>query len=139
MKCKVHTVVCQKWLESERGWGTRPDGYSLHLTERHKDQFIKKYWDGMPDRAPDEYSRPDGESYLCDVSEEIYKAVKESENGISCWGTAPYPGGVDGWIPASPARLEQATVEDLNKEFAPDASGRKIVIVSKRKGGKYGV
>lgn len=30
---KRHGVICQKWEESERGWGTRPNGYSLHLAD----------------------------------------------------------------------------------------------------------
>ena len=95
----LYTIVVQKWEESERGWGTRPDGYSLHLSEENRKQFIEKYWDGMPDAVPDEYSRPDGTSYLCDVDEKIFDAVKKSKNGIRYYGTAPGSGGTDGWIP----------------------------------------
>ncbi|QQG45187.1 MAG: hypothetical protein HYW89_04285 [Candidatus Sungiibacteriota bacterium] len=115
---KVYRVVCQKWLESERGWGTRPDGYSLHLTDKEREQFIKEYWDRMPDQAPDEYSRDDGDPYVCEVSEAIFKKIKESRNGIRCWGTAPYPGGTDGWIPlpSTSTKLDRATIEDLNKK-----------------------
>jgi len=54
-------VIRQDWLESERGWGFRPDGYSLHLTEEDRKSYIKAYWDRMPDQVPDEYSRPSGD------------------------------------------------------------------------------
>ena len=45
MKDATIPVVCQYWEESERGWGVRPDGCSLHLTEADRKQFIKEYWD----------------------------------------------------------------------------------------------
>ncbi|MDO8600300.1 MAG: hypothetical protein Q7R73_01605 [bacterium] len=93
------TVVVQKWEESERGWGTRPDGYSLHLSDADRKIYIKEYWDSMPDTAPDEYSRPDGTPYPCDVDEEIYEEVKKSTNGIRSFKRAPGSGGIDGWIP----------------------------------------
>lgn len=51
-------VWVMEWEESERGWGTRPDGVSLHKSKADCDAYVKKYWEGMPDRAPDEYSRP---------------------------------------------------------------------------------
>lgn len=61
------TLWRQNWLESERGWGIRPDGYSLHTTRGDVDAYIAQYWDGMPDTVPDEYSRPDGEPYQVEV------------------------------------------------------------------------
>src|SRR3989344_7974426 len=68
------TVICQKWLESERNWGSRPNGYSPHLNEEDKENYIQEYWNGMPDEVPDEYSAPDGTSYLCDV-DQVYTVV----------------------------------------------------------------
>lgn len=82
-------VVCQKWEESESGWGTRPDGYSLHLTEKSRVTFCKKYWSKMPEYVPDEYSREDGRPYLCEVSEKIYQDIVKSRNGIWCLGQPP--------------------------------------------------
>ena len=32
---KEKYVVCQLWEESERGWGVRPDGYSLQACLHH--------------------------------------------------------------------------------------------------------
>ncbi len=94
-------VICQKWEESERGWGTRPDGYSLHLDRSSCELFIAKYWEGMPDEVLDEYSRPDGTPYLCEVDEVLYEEVKAGKFGVRKHGTPPGGGGVDGWIPLS--------------------------------------
>lgn len=86
---KNHFVLCQEWLESERGWGSRPDGYSLHrirtdLLMRNADveSFVRDYWESMPDETPDEYSRPCGEYYVCEIDGETYCKLKESKNGL---------------------------------------------------------
>lgn len=101
-KPRKRIVVCQKWEESERGWGTRPYGYSLHLTEEDRVAFCKKYWAKMPkDHIPDDYSREDGTPYSCKVNEEVFKEVNASRNGIWCLGTPPVgldgQRGPDGW------------------------------------------
>ena len=36
-------VYLQHWEESERGWGIRPDGCSLHLTLEDRKKYIEKY------------------------------------------------------------------------------------------------
>lgn len=86
---KKHFVICQEWLETERGWGTRPDGYSLHLIRTDlllKDAdvraFIREYWESMPDEVQDEYSKPCGEHYVCEIDGETYCKLKESKNGL---------------------------------------------------------
>jgi hypothetical protein len=60
-----------RWTEHERGWGSRPDGVTLHRDEAEARRFIANYWASQPDkingRAPDEYSAP-GEPELTDVS-----------------------------------------------------------------------
>lgn len=103
----AHKVWCQKWLESERGWGTRPDGFSLHISKEDLAAFVREYWEKMPESVPDEYSRPDGEPYLCPVNARIYEKVSTSKNGIRGLGTAPYPGGIDGWVSCKPVRLDE--------------------------------
>lgn len=51
-------AILREWEESERGWGIRPDGFSLHLNEAEMERHEKEYWAGMPTKTPDEYSRP---------------------------------------------------------------------------------
>jgi len=78
-------MVCQPWEESERGWGTRPDGYTLHRSMEEHAKFIKLYWDAQPSGpAPDEYSRPAGKPYWCEVDK------AEVAHGESGKGTMPY-------------------------------------------------
>jgi len=74
-----HSVVRVDWLESEAGWGTRPDGYSLHLTSEDADTYIQKYWDGMPNAVPAEYSRPIGQR-IVSVDTETFNRIKKSKH-----------------------------------------------------------
>ena len=96
---QVKNVLCQKWEESERGWGSSPDGYSLHVDKEALAKFVDAYWKTMPDEVPDEYSRPDGTPYWCTVDDETYQQLMESEHGIWKHGVYPGSGGTDGWIP----------------------------------------
>lgn len=72
----MQKLICQEWEESERGWGTRPDGCSLHLTEEDRKTFIKAYWDSMPETPPSEYSRPVSCYCEVDVDETAYDFEK---------------------------------------------------------------
>jgi len=83
----MNAVYKQNWIESERGWGIRPDGVSLHLSIDECATYIKKYWEGMPDDAPDEYSRPSGHPILVEVSDEVYNKVHaaQGEHGLRIW------------------------------------------------------
>lgn len=96
---KMFRVLCQKWEESERGWGARPDGYSLHLNDADREQYIKEYWSGMPDEVPDEYSRPCGTAYWCEVDQKMHDEILKSTNGIREFRNSyPGSGGADGWV-----------------------------------------
>lgn len=94
----THEVIVQKWEESERGWGTRPDGCSLHLTEEDRKKFLEEYWARQPKggEVPDEYSRPDGTPYKAQIDRETFEKVQASSNGI--WSQSVPAGGIDGWV-----------------------------------------
>lgn len=77
----TRTLYRQNWLESERGWGIRPDGYSLHLSRLDRDAYVRQYWNRMPEQVPDEYSLPDGECSAIQVDEATYQAVAASQHG----------------------------------------------------------
>ncbi len=86
-----YIVIRQDWEESERGWGVRPDGISLHATPKNCQTFIKEYWDSMPDEIPDEYSRPSNEPYPFRVTQKLYALVIRSKNGLRVFrGTNAY-------------------------------------------------
>jgi hypothetical protein len=71
-------VVCQDWLEHERGWGSRPDGYTLHLTLADRDVYVVGYDATFNNRetAPDTYV--EGRSLqprIVAVEEETYQML----------------------------------------------------------------
>ncbi len=99
-------LLCQKWEESEAGWGTRPDGYSIHLNEVSLKAYIDAYLDSMPDEVQPEYSRPDGTPYWFEATKDQYEeviAAYKNEHGKFKYGVyhweKTYPGnsGTDGW------------------------------------------
>ncbi len=97
-------IVCQKWEETESGWGVRPDGYSLHLSEEDRKEFVKQYWASMPaGPAPDEYSRESGSAYTCKGGPSLTKALRKAKEdghpGLRFFSnTYPGDGGKDGWV-----------------------------------------
>lgn len=66
-------VLCQLWVESERGWGQRPDGYSLHVDRASLQAYVDAYWAQMPETAPDEYEKPNGAPFEVEVSDAAYQ------------------------------------------------------------------
>lgn len=60
-------VYIQEWTESERGWGTRFDGYAIHASVDDAVSHVHKHWGSMPDNVPDCYSRPSGSIYEVDA------------------------------------------------------------------------
>lgn len=79
----MRIALCQTWTETERGWGQRPDGYSLHLNEEALEEYLAK--DSKQKRrtgvAPDEYSFPDisGE-YWCEIDEETHNLLLDKKS-----------------------------------------------------------
>jgi len=78
----LEDAIHLSWTESEKGWGIRPDGCSLHLITDDSRDFVEAYWARMPDEPPEEYSKPAGEPVKVFVSPKIYKQIQDSENGI---------------------------------------------------------
>lgn len=79
-----------EWTESERGWGQRPDGASLHATAEDAKKYIADYWEREKERnpsgeTPDEYSRPDSDGFPVLVSKDVFDKIKASDNGIRLW------------------------------------------------------
>lgn len=77
----MKSVYLQYWEESERGWGVRPDGCSLHLTlDNHKSYVNRIYDDRDPNVIPDEYDRTVGDPIVVSVSDDIFNQVSESKS-----------------------------------------------------------
>ncbi len=80
---RTYVVVRREWMESERGWGQSPYGYSLHLNEEDLKAFIEEHWEKWPDEVPDWYYGPDwSSSKPFEVDEATYQEIKASKNGI---------------------------------------------------------
>jgi hypothetical protein len=110
-----HKVFAQDWEESERGWGVRPDGTSLHLTEQDVAEYVQTYYRTFNSRGAvsDEYTRTSGEAYEIEVTEEIYQELlvqaarvgeplsralrvhrvtrSKDKNGFTVWTIVRYP------------------------------------------------
>lgn len=93
----VRTVLAQDWEESERGWGTRPDGFTLHLTSEAHQAYVKDYYLRNNNRAvtPDEYTRVCGDPKMVQVSEKIYKKLVKHKAKNGLWGSGA------SWCPGS--------------------------------------
>jgi len=71
---QAHAV---NWIESERGYGQRSDGYSLHLTGEDVELFIEQH--GRIEGNAECYSRPDGEKFLVIIDEILYDYLEEQK------------------------------------------------------------
>lgn len=102
----LEEAVYLSWEESEAGWETRPDGFSLHLTVQDAHRFVHDYWKKMPDSVPDTYARPAGTPYPVKVGERLYEDIRKSGYGIKHYdeeklvkdGELVFIGGRNGWV-----------------------------------------
>lgn len=81
----MNEAILLNWIESERGWGQRSDGCSIHLTEEDAKAFVKEYNEDLPEEVPDEYSRPDSGPQKVVISDKLYEKLTDSDNGIRLW------------------------------------------------------
>lgn len=96
-------VVVQNWTETERGWGQRPDGYTVHLSledcRKYRADFMENQRSTLGEEVPDEYTFPSGEPYLASISLPDLKILElerkpEAEGGTDSsglWGKGNFP------------------------------------------------
>jgi len=83
------SVFCQDWEESERGWGTRPDGHTLHLTKEAHREHVKNFYDnqhkifldhGLKEGdTPDEYTRIGNGFRQIAVRHDTWEKVRDAD------------------------------------------------------------
>ena len=112
-------IWVQKWEESERGWGTRPDGYTIHKSQKDIGLYLKAMRDqetawaiqagGGAVFVPDEYSRPSGNPYEAEITDvALIQKLEGSQYG--CRGSGSYPPSIKpqadqtGWVPLPPTK-----------------------------------
>lgn len=91
MKCWAQT-----WTESERGWGQRPDGYTLHKTKDDITHFLNRMRTREAEiykgQTPDEYSFPDSPPTLVEITDkDTIDKLNASTEGIWGPGNSPPP------------------------------------------------
>ncbi len=71
-------IYIQTWTEFERGWGSRPDGASLHLTKEDAEAFVVEYNKVFNNEksAPDEYTVSDRNPKLIEVDSSVQDELK---------------------------------------------------------------
>lgn len=73
----LKAVYVQNWEESERGWGTRPDGFTVHPTRDQRDEYVRWFNETFNNESevPDEYTRADGEPFPVPVEQALYDKI----------------------------------------------------------------
>lgn len=66
----------QFWDESERGWGFRSDGCSLHFTKEDAEAYVKRHEDSLPKVIPNEYEIRNGKPIKVQVINILYNKIK---------------------------------------------------------------
>lgn len=72
----MEELYLQYWEESERGWGIRPDGCSLHIDDISHKSYISEIYEGRDkNNIPNEYDRTVGELITVKVKKDLYEMV----------------------------------------------------------------
>lgn len=81
-KERPFTVFIQNWTERERGWGQRPDGFTIHLSKEHHKNYVSYYMKtyNNADSVPDEYTTTDGDPIEIEVDSELYGRIKRASD-----------------------------------------------------------
>lgn len=85
-------VYLETWTESEAGWGTRPDGVTLHLSKEDYHKYVDDYWEREKEYnpsgvTPNEYTRQDNNLKMVMISENLYETLTQNKDnfGLRLW------------------------------------------------------
>lgn len=74
----MNKCILQFWEESERGWGIRQDGCTIHLNEDIRISYIEGIYSHRDSKmVPYEYDRPIGKSIECFISDGLYEKIDQ--------------------------------------------------------------
>lgn len=83
-------LIVQLWEEVEEGVHTAQAGYSLHLEEKDRPAFLKRYWESLPVESPETFCRPIADMvYRATVDVGVYNEVKATLYGKRYEGIPP--------------------------------------------------
>jgi hypothetical protein len=72
----MNKIILQLWEESERNWGVRPDGCSIHLDSDNRDNFVNDFYSSRDKSVPDVYERAFGEPFFAFVQDDLFKILE---------------------------------------------------------------
>lgn len=75
----MNKVILQLWEESERGWGTRPDGCSIHIDLKNQKEYIKKFYEDRSGDVPDVYERVVGDPIEAFIDDKLYVIIERDK------------------------------------------------------------
>lgn len=76
----MNKVILQLWEESERGFGTRPDGCSIHADSENRNKYIKSIYESRHDEVPDIYERIIGSELEAFIDDDLFKKLNEEKS-----------------------------------------------------------
>lgn len=76
----MNKVILQLWEESERGWGTRPDGCSIHIDLNQHKKYITESYKDRGDDVPDTYERVVGDAIEAFVDDRLLFIIEKEKS-----------------------------------------------------------
>jgi hypothetical protein len=76
----MNKVFLQIWEETERSWGIRPDGCSIHIDSDSHKKYIDNIYSNRGDNVPDIYERINGDVIIAFVEDGLYKELIEKKS-----------------------------------------------------------
>ena len=78
----MNKVILQIWEESERGWGTRPDGCSMHIDLKERENYIQTLYESRKsdESIPHEYERIVGEGVEAFIEDALFELVQKDKS-----------------------------------------------------------
>lgn len=78
----MNKVILQIWEESERGFGTRPDGCSVHIDSKEREKYIRSIYESRnsDESIPNEYDRIVGEGIEAFIEDGLFDLVQKEKS-----------------------------------------------------------
>ncbi len=110
----MKTVYIQNWEESERGWGVRPNHFTVHISLKQLNDYVAWYnkTNNNLDEVPDEYIRTSGSPIQCQAEDSLYDRIKSFSEELGRELSSPHYviGRPDFFSDDPPKELKEADV-----------------------------
>lgn len=71
----MNKIILQLWEESERGFGIRPDGCSVHINSLERKRYIDSIYSNRSSEVPDEYEHIIGDEIVAFIEDGLFEHV----------------------------------------------------------------